>query len=84
MKFLVWVGLVSIALDGLEQSLFMHDGWRWVWVALLIFFILCGCVLALVGLAKLAAGKSGAWLTRVGSGTTTRGPAPEIHKGGTP
>lgn len=84
MKFLVWVGCVSIALDGLEQSLFMRDGWRWVWIVLLIFFIFCGCVLALVGLAKLVAGKSGAWLTRLGSGTTTRGPAPEIHKGGTP
>lgn len=82
MKFLVWLGCVCISLDGLEQSLFMRDGWRWVWVSLLVFFILCGCVLALVGLAKLVAGKSGAWLTRVRGMTPQPGHAPEIHKGG--
>lgn len=84
MRFLTWATAVAVTLDGLEQSLFMRDGWRWAWVSMLVFFIFCGCVLALVGLARVVAGKSGAWLTRIGSGTTTRGPAPEIHKGGTP
>lgn len=84
MKFIVWCACVSIALDGLEQSLFMRDGWRWVWIALLIFWLLCGCVLSLVGLARVVAGKSGAWLTRVGGEMGKPARAPEIHKGGTP
>lgn len=81
MKFIVWLGCVSIALDGLEQALFMRDGWRWFWIALLIFWFLSGCVLVLVGLAKIVAGKSGAWLTRVGGGSKQPAHVPEIPKG---
>lgn len=60
MRFLVWCGCVTVCLDGLELSLFTHDGWKWVWIPLLIFYGLAGVVGVGITLAKLAAGKLGA------------------------
>lgn len=60
MRFLIWCACVTISLDGLELSLFARDGWRWVWIAVLIFYGLAGILGVGIALAKLVSGKLGA------------------------
>jgi len=60
MKFLVWCGCVTVCLSGLEMSAYTHDGWRWLWIPLLVFYGIAGAAFGLLGLAKLVAGKVGA------------------------
>lgn len=72
MRFLIWCACVTVCLDGLELSLFARDGWRWAWIALLIFYGVAGVVLLGVTLAKLVTGKLGARLG--GQGGKSMGP----------
>lgn len=70
MRFLIWCACITVCLEGLELSLFAHDGWRWVWIALLIFYGFAGVVGLCLQLAKLVTGKLGAGIGKRGDGVS--------------
>lgn len=82
MKFLIWCACVTVCLSGLQLSFFAHDGWRWVWIPILILYFFVGCVLGLLGIGRVVAGKSAGWISRVGAGTSKPAHPAETDKGG--
>ena len=76
MRFLVWCGCVTVCLAGLELSLFARDGWRWVWIPMLIFYGLAGIGITLFSVAKILNGKLGAGVGRKELGRIGATPAP--------
>ena len=63
MKFLNWcVGAMQI-LTGFMLAWSVAPAWRWVWIAIAVFWFFAGAVIGTVTLAKLVAGKvgAGAW-----------------------
>lgn len=78
MKLLTWLLGMAVMLLGLELARYAHDGWPWLWVTLLIFWIFAGVVAALVALAKQVAGKVGAG--GLGGAGLGRRPAPASQK----
>ena len=77
MKFLHWcVGAMQI-LTGFMLAWSIAPGWRWVWIAIAVFWFFAGAVIGTVTLAKLVAGKVGAGgLARLGRPQVTP-PAPK-------
>lgn len=78
MKALTWSLAAFVALLALELARYTHDGWAWVWIALLGFWIFAGVVMGLVALAKLVTGRVGAGLPGRMSLPSKAAPAP--HK----
>lgn len=76
MRFLIWFACVTVCLSGLELSLFARDGWRWVWIPMLVLYGFVGVGLCLAGLLKLAAGKLGAGIGTKGGKGLSAIPAP--------
>jgi len=77
-KFLLWCCGVMVILDGAQVAWAINRGWRWVWVALGIYWFFVGAGYAFASLAKLATAK---W--RMGAASNPRQrvtPAPSQSK----
>jgi hypothetical protein len=77
MKFLHWtVGVMQI-LTGIMLAWSIAPGWRWLWITAAVFWFFVGCVLGVLSISKLVAGKLGAGGARAFTAGKPHSPAPQ-------